>query len=229
MISVITPVWNRADLTSLFLTKSWQFCPKGGIEFILIDNGSTDGTPFLLSNWKEKTLPLNEQSPALRIITNKNNYGFSIANNQGVKIATNDMFLFLNNDVLIRGDYLTPIIAHLQAHETELTGAELLTYNTGWNTFDGQTIPYIPGWCLAMMRKTFNDLGGFDEQYSPGDYEDIDICFTATRAGHKLRALNLPLAHLSNQTGRQLPDRLTMTKEHRGLFAEKWGFSGPTD
>lgn len=220
MISIVTPIWNRADLTAQFLNKSWQFCRSEGVEFILIDNGSTDGTSFLLSAWKGNRY---ETPPTLRVITNKSNRGFSVANNQGARLATNDTLLFINNDVLIAGDYLSPIIAHLEIHPTCLVGAELLTRDTGWNVFGGRPIPYIPGWCLAMKRKTFRDLGGFDEQYSPGDYEDIDICYAAQKAGRELHELRLPLAHLSNQTARQLENRRGMTEKHRELFAEKWG------
>lgn len=227
MISVITPVWNRADLTAQFLNKNWQRFYGYGAEFILVDNGSTDGTPFLLSSWAERVIK-EGNAPRFHFIANKSNRGFSVANNQGVRLATNDALLFINNDVLIRGDYLAPIIAHFQAHPTSLVGAELLTHDTGWNVFNGKPIAYIPGWCLAMTKKTFNDLGGFDERYSPGDYEDIDICYAAAQAGRELHALNLPLAHLSNQTARQLPDRLTMTERHKELFAEKWGFNGQT-
>ena len=228
MISVITPVWNRADLTAQFLTKSWQFHQGQQVEFVIIDNGSTDGTSFLLSNWAEKSVETGN-APIFRKITNKSNRGFSVANNQGARIATGDHLLFLNNDVLVRGGYLALILAHLRAHPTCLVGAELLTHDTGWNVFNDKPIPYIPGWCLAMTRKTFRDLGGFDERYSPGDYEDIDICYTAKQAGRELHVLSLPLVHLSNQTGRQLPDRLAMTERHRELFAEKWGFSGSTN
>jgi GT2 family glycosyltransferase len=216
--SIITPVWNRADLTFNFLNQHLRPMVGGRPEIVIIDNGSTDTTTSVLAAFTKKL--------DLKYIRNDKNVGFGRANNQGAKLATGDILIFLNNDVIISGDYITPIGKHLEQTARSITGAELLAFDTGWNVFDGKVIPYITGWCLAMTRAAFEELGGFDERYIPGDYEDIDICYAATQAGYSLQPLQLPLYHLSGQTARQLPDRRAMTEKHRRLFVEKWGFNG---
>lgn len=218
-LSVITPVWNRGDLTLQFLKDHWtHYHNRPDIEWIVINNGSTDHTAAILSLWYDMMVD------RLTLIANGENLGFSRANNQGADVARGEQLLFVNNDVIIKGDYLSNIIHALDSYPEALVGAELLDHDTGWNRFgDNQPIPYIPGWCLAMTKKTFFALGGFDERYGIADYEDVDLCYTASSQGRLLLALdNLPIRHISNQTAKQLPDRRAITDENRIKFADKW-------
>ena len=225
MITAITPVCNRADLTNQFLMQNWQ--RYGSIEmptirWAVVDNGSTDETPGVLKHWQ------SEMRGALLTIRNKRNQGFGRANNQAFAryrkfMMPTDVLIFINNDVLICGDYLSMINVAL-ADKEALVGAQLLDYPTGWNTFGGQTITYLAGWCLAMRVETFKALGGFDERYTPADYEDADLCYSAQQADIPLVGLELPLFHISEQTAiKVLPDREAITIRNRAKFAEKWG------
>ncbi len=218
-ISIITPVLNRADLTSNFLLQNWMiYAADPDVEWIIIDNGSTDATNGILMS---QNLVMREW---LKIITNKENLGFSKANNQGAEIASGEILVFINNDVIAKGDYLEPIKIALDDHPKALVGALLLDFLTGWNTFGSQLIPYLAGWCLAMRAETFQALGGFDERYTPADYEDMDLCYTATLDGRLLIPLDLPLHHIGNQTGQHyLPDRREITNRNKIKFMKKWG------
>lgn len=51
------------------------------------------------------------------------------------------------------------------------------------------TMPAVTGACLAMRRKDFDAVGGWDTGYLIGDFEDSDLCL-------KLRAANLQIAYL---------------------------------
>lgn len=218
-ISVITPVLNRADLTSNFLTQNWMlYSLEPSIEWIIIDNGSTDPTNAALMTWN------NTMRHRLKVITNPENYGFSKASNQGVKVAGGEILVFLNNDVIVKGDYVGRIVSKLVDYPTGLVGAHLINYPTGWNIFGTQIIPYLAGWCLAMRAETFNTLSGFDERYTPADYEDIDLCYAAVLDSRPLIPIDLPLHHISNQTGHFfLPNRREITEQNKIKFAKKWG------
>lgn len=209
-VSVITPVWNQMDhtLRYLYLNRERQ------AEFIIIDNGSTDQTPQLLADWAK---PYGNR---LKVITNDRNLGFPIACNQGAEVASGDILLFLNNDVMIYGDYLRPLQG---MNVNTIAGPELWTTDTGWNRFGGTLIAYISGWCLAITQATFSKLGRFDERYSPCDYEDMDLCHALTQTGGVLEWLQLPIQHISGQTGTQLANRHEITETNRRKFAEKWG------
>lgn len=209
-VSVITPVWNSWKHTAHYLIQAYQ--ARLSVEFIVIDNGSTDHTAKILSDYRER---MNN----LKVITNKENRGFPVACNQGAAKATGDILLFLNNDITAFGDYATPLLETVT--DDILAGPELNSHNTGWNVFGGVTVPYIAGWCLALTKATYEALGGFDERYSPCDYEDMDLCYSAVQAGKELVKLELPIRHVSG--GSAMPDRVAITEANRLKFAEKWG------
>ncbi|SFS71295.1 glycosyltransferase family 2 protein [Lutibacter maritimus] len=72
---------------------------KLAVEIIVVDNNSTDDSvPFLQSNY-----------PSINLIANKENVGFSKANNQGVSIAKGEYVLILNPDTVIAEDTLDTI------------------------------------------------------------------------------------------------------------------------
>jgi len=221
-ISVITPVWNRADLTRQLL---WRNCTlyqsRPDVEFIIVDNASTDETREILGPFKALL------SDRLVIQRNEDNVGFGPGHNQGARVAAGETFIFLSNDVIIANDYITPIQNALAEQPDALVGPEMLRHDTGWNTFDGQTIPYLAGWCIACRRETWDKLGGWDERYVPCDYEDIDLSYTAMKLGIPLVEAPLPLQHMFGQSAQKLDGgRLQITHQSQAKFKEKWGLDG---
>lgn len=218
MISVITPVWNLSSLTAQYLYGNNIHYPHDiNAQWIIIDNGSTDGTGGILQYWKDII------GDRLIILKNETNLGFSVACNQGAARAGGDVVLFLNNDILIKGDYITPIEKALADNPHSLAGPQLANFDTGWNVFGGKTITYLVGWCLAMPKIIFDDLGGFDQQFSPAYYEDLDLCYNALQNGYELQQIWVPLQHLGEQSGSQLKDKRGITEANRVKFAKKWG------
>jgi GT2 family glycosyltransferase len=77
-------------------------------EVIVVDNNSAD----------DSILMLQERFPQVIRIENKQNTGFSKANNQGVEIAKGEYVLFLNPDTVMPEDFLQKTCAYLDAHPT---------------------------------------------------------------------------------------------------------------
>jgi glycosyltransferase involved in cell wall biosynthesis len=110
-VSVVIPVWNRVDLTYDCLRSLAQVTSDIPFELVVVDNGSTDATPDLLSSL----------TGDVRILTNATNLGFGDACNQGAAAAAGEYLLFLNNDTL-----LTPVPDTLPyLHEARLSVAPL--------------------------------------------------------------------------------------------------------
>ena len=76
------------------------------LEVIVVDNNSSDGS---------KTM-VEEKFPAVTYIENKDNKGFSKANNQGVAIAKGEYILFLNPDTVMPEDFFRKTLAYMDAH-----------------------------------------------------------------------------------------------------------------
>jgi GT2 family glycosyltransferase len=219
-VSVITPVWNRADLTMAFLYANWGlYASRPEVEFVIVDNGSTDNTPAVIGQFHSM------MNGRLIRVRNEKNQGFGPGHNRGVGHASGDIFIFLSNDVQPTGDYVSLIVQALDEEPGALVGPEMLRHDTGWNTFNGQTIGYLAGHCVACKRDTWDLLGGWDERYVPCDYEDIDLSYTALHKGVPLLEVPLPLNHLFGQSAQALVSgRHAITLQSQARFKEKWGF-----
>ena len=76
------------------------------IEVIVVDNNSVDGSVKML---KEKFSEIN-------LIQNKENTGFSVANNQAIKISKGEYVLLLNPDTVVEDDTFKKVISFMDAH-----------------------------------------------------------------------------------------------------------------
>ena len=83
----------------------------------------------------------------------------------------------------------------------------------------GETI-ILDGIFLAMTRKVFDDIGGFDEDYPGWHFYDIDISFRAFMKGYKNFTFPLKVVHDRNKAKRVNPEEW---KQHERIFMEKWG------
>jgi GT2 family glycosyltransferase len=173
-LTVVTPWLNHRELERDY----WAAIRAADVEVIVIDNASA---PPLPNAWRLKT-----------------NQGFSKASNIGLRLATTEAVVFLNNDVAAAGSgWERPLQAALEPGV--LVGANLRYDPHG--AVDGQSLPYLDGWCLAGMRDDLLELGGFDETFEePSYYSDNDLCLRARAAGMTLREARVPLIHKANQT-----------------------------
>jgi len=69
-------------------------------EIIVVDNNSVDGSCSMV----------RKKYPEVILIDNKDNKGFSSANNQGIKISKGEYVLILNPDTVVEDDTLTKVI-----------------------------------------------------------------------------------------------------------------------
>lgn len=75
-------------------------------EVIVVDNNSSDDSCALM----------REKFPEVVLIENRENLGFSKANNQGVAIARGEYILFLNPDTVMPEHFLQKTLAYMDAH-----------------------------------------------------------------------------------------------------------------
>jgi O-antigen biosynthesis protein len=62
-------------------------------------------------------------------------------------------------------------------------------------------VPAVTGACLITTRATFENVGGFTEDYVIGDYEDSDLCLKITATGRKIGYTpDIELYHLERKS-----------------------------
>lgn len=76
------------------------------IEVFVVDNNSVDGSMDMVA----------EKFPDVRIIANKDNAGFSKANNQAIKQAKGEYILLLNPDTIVEKDTFIKVIEFMDNH-----------------------------------------------------------------------------------------------------------------
>lgn len=128
-LSIIIVNWNvrellRACLKSLTmddrrLTTAGSWSGVQGlwsVEIIVVDNASADGSAAMVA----------AEFPAVHLIANRENRGFTGGNNQGIAVARGRYVFFLNPDTVVVGDALTTMLAYMDAHpEIGVCGPQL--------------------------------------------------------------------------------------------------------
>ena len=199
-VSVVVVVWNQAHLTLRCLRALLE--QRGpSIELVVVDNGSTDETPALLSR-------IN----GARILRSTGNDGFLLACNQGAAASRGRALLLLNSDASVRPGALSAALATLDAApDIGAVGGRLvlpsgrlqeagsivwsdgstLGYGRGLSPEAGEVmfrrdVDFCSGAFLLTPWELWERLGGFDKAYAPAYYEDVDYCVRARAAGFRI-------------------------------------------
>lgn len=122
-------------------------------EIIVVDNNSSDDSCRMI----------REKFPTVVLIENKDNKGFSKANNQGVVIAKGEYILFLNPDTVMPEDFLSKTVAYMDAHpEAGALGPRLID---GKGTFAPDSKKSFPTLSVAIFKTT-----GINKIFSKSPY-----------------------------------------------------------
>jgi GT2 family glycosyltransferase/glycosyltransferase involved in cell wall biosynthesis len=199
-VSVVIVAFNQFALTVQALT-SLRDNFAGGIELIIVDNGSTDDT-----------VRLADHVTGARILRLPENIGYVRAANRALDFVTSPALLFLHNDVTLDHGAITAALARLAADPK--TGAVcgkilrshgLLQAAGGIIWRNGAATGYLrdapaaapaanfvrdvdfgTGVFLLCRAELVLKLGGMDEDFAPASYEDADLCLRIAAAGGRV-------------------------------------------
>ncbi|TAN30989.1 glycosyltransferase [bacterium] len=205
---------------------------------VVVDNGSTDATGFELRNYSW-----------VDVVSNEANCGFGAGCNQGAAAARGQALVFLNNDTLVFDGWLEelllpfadPTVGAVGPRSNSVSGHQIIQdipyqgegaaaigeFAQAWKrAHAGQTsdCARLVGFCLAIRSEVFTRIGGFDEAYGIGGFEDDDLCMKLRGAG-----LRLVVAHGSfvHHAGHATFDFNGIKWQHQvcnqELFVTKWG------
>lgn len=195
-VTVITPWRDAHELAPAY----WRAIEAGimdGDRVIVVDNGSDPSVRDAYFARTEAALPAYAT-----ILRSQMNLGFSRACNAAFERAGTEAVLFLNNDVVMTDPgWLAAIRAALRPGV--LVGARLRS--DPHTAVDGQTVPYLDGWCIAAYGRTWLKVGGWSEQLEePAYYGDNELAVRAARVGVRLVEVLVGLRHLENYTSRRM-------------------------
>jgi GT2 family glycosyltransferase len=195
--------------------------PAGNLEVLVVDNGSTDGSPV----W------VRAAYPSVHVVELGENLGFAEGNNRGVAAARGEIIAFLNTDTRVEPNWLSELVGPLSG--TPGTGADPALAATASRMLDWEgrgvdfpvyaTLLGMPhahreerkfrrpadygsphyllfpsGGAMAIRRDAFFDVGGFDADYFMY-HEDVDLGWRLWLCGYKV--LYVPSAVVYHKSG----------------------------
>ena len=117
MISIIIVSWNTASFLENCLNSILANPPTSSSEIWVVDNASSDDSPRMV----------REKFPQVYLVENRENVGFSRANNQAMQHCTGNYVLLLNPDTLVASGALQSLVDFLDKHpEAGAAGPRIL-------------------------------------------------------------------------------------------------------
>lgn len=201
--SVIIPLYNKAPYVAKTV-ESVLAQTHGDYELIIIDNGSTDGSNGVISQFTD---------PRIQIVRLEENVGVSNARNKGVELSTAPYITFLDADDWWEPTFLEEMAALIERHPSAgIYGTGYYIVKNGKKRVapigveDGFTEGEI-NYCrvyaktlcmpltsisICMPRTVFAEAGGFPAGIKLG--EDF-LLWIRVALKHKVVLLNKPLSN----------------------------------
>ncbi len=238
--SIIVLTYNNLNYNIICLESIRKHTTSQPYEIIVVDNNSTDGT----REW------LKEQTD-IKLILNDENVGFPKACNLGIVASEKDNdILFLNNDTKVTPRWLDNLKICLYSDNKIGAAASITNYCSNYQSIsapyedmegmiefaDKNNISSPEKWeqkirlvafCMLVKRDVINKTGVLDEIFTPGNFEDDDLCMRIIDSGYKLMLCNDSFIHHFGSTSfkKDYSKFNDLLKINAQKFEKKWGFN----
>ena len=244
LISIVTLSWNALEFTKLALDSIQKYTSEP-YEVVVVDNGSRpDAVAYLQSI----------EDPHVRVVYNERNLGYGLGNNVGMAHARGDYIVLLNNDVIVTEGWLDGLLdafaripgLGVSAPRSNRVAGSQVVGDASYADTDGiqryarerhkrwHRSGYITeraiGLCLCIDRRVIDEVGGFDDRFGMGNFEDDDLCIRIRAAGYQIYVCDDVFIHhfgsrsfVANEV-----DYSKSMQENWTKFARKWGYAMPT-
>ena len=192
-VSVVIPTYNRRPILEkcLLALERQQACPEiDRYEVVVVDDGSTDGTP----DWMRGAA---ERFPHVRLIEQSHG-GPAEGRNRGVDHAHGDVIVFIDSDLVVTDSFLSCHAGSLVSSWAERGDRLCFTYGAVVNTanFEQPTAErhklrdlswaYFATGNVAIDKEVLQRAGLFDTGFRLYGWEDLELGERLRRMGVKL-------------------------------------------
>ena len=207
-------------------------------KIIVVDDGSN-----------EKTKEFLQEIKGITLISNKKSLGFPSACNLGALRNKSDFFVLMNNDIEVTKNWLRMLLDNMKADpklgivgpKTNYVSGPQMDPNAHYNSAKEleqyaaairnrkpprlEYFPRIVFFCVLIRTALYNKIGGLDENFGLGNFEDDDYCLRATLTGWNCAIdHNVFVHHYGSKTfGKMGKGYGDLLKKNRTYFMQKWG------
>lgn len=237
-VAIVILSYNTYEMTRFCIESIRRNNSPDSYEIIVVDNASTDAS----LDWLEK-------QQDIILIKNSENMGFPHGCNQGMEAADPEADIMLLNS----GTILFPnslFWLRMGLYERDNIGATGAVTNYASN---GQTIAdrynsiqeyeqyalrsnvlqenpyeqklYLVGFAVLIRREAIKEVGGLDDLYSPGQFEDCDLGVRLWQQGYQnILCHNSFIYHFGGGAGQNRLIWREQYQKNKEKFRDKWGF-----
>lgn len=128
-VSIIVPAYNVEgyiyDCLKSLVSQTMQ-----NIEIIVINDGSTDNTEKIISEF--------EKTDSRIIVIRQENQGISVARNNGINIAKGEYLGFVDSDDYVDNDYFEKLYNIVTSHNADMAVASILKHKKNYKRFNAK-------------------------------------------------------------------------------------------
>jgi len=224
LVSIIVLNWNTLQTTRRCLARVRQYTDVP-YELIVVDNGSFDGSAQALY-----------YEPDIRLIALPTNRGFAGGNNKAVATAKGEFLCLLNSDAFVTRGWLRKLLQCMDRLDADMVGP-CTNAAKGRQRYGlrlrglipepfrrTEVVDYLSFFCILMRTELYRNLGGLDERFGLGMFEDDDFCKRASSSGARLvidgKTWVWHEAHATMTANNVSYDALLVS--NKAVFLEKW-------
>ncbi|HER09839.1 MAG TPA: glycosyltransferase family 2 protein [Bacteroides sp.] len=208
-VSIVILNWNGKAFLEQFLPVLIKYSALPGVEIVIADNASTDGSVAFLET----------SYPGIRLIRLEQNFGFSGGYNRALARLDSKYFLLLNSDIEVTERWLEPLLELMEQDElAAVCTPRIRDYHRrdhfeyagaaggyidryGYPFCRGRIFDHVEadrgqydrvaevfwasGACLLVRAALFREAGGLDERFF-AHMEEIDLCWRLQRMGYRV-------------------------------------------
>jgi GT2 family glycosyltransferase len=242
-VSVVVLMWNNALKTIQCLDSILHRSDYGNLEIILVDNDSEVGQSGSVELWIK-----THGRKRITYIRNSSNLGFSAGNNVGIKAATGEFVVLLNNDTEVTPGWVHRSLRHFRENpklgilgpSTDNCGnqAKVILRESSDDWLDeiisrfafrkpevifSNTLAFF---CVFIKREVICEIGGLDEAFGRGYFEDDDYCRRVEESNRQIAiARDVFVHHDMDASFGKIPSRekKALFNRNKKLYEAKWG------
>src|SRR5262245_33098849 len=201
--SIILLAWKREDLLVRCLRSLSDTLGR-----------SVEHEVIVVSNDAPQALrdSLRSQARGVRLVEAHANLGFAGGCNLGASVARGEYLVFLNDDCIVAPRWLDWLVSTADANpqagavgslllfpDGRIQEAGAIIWADGWVMPVGRFLPgdslewhfvrpvdYASACSLLVTRRAWDQVGGFDRDYHPAYFEDVDLCLALREKGYQV-------------------------------------------